>query len=168
MPREIRINYLYGTPITWERFDLACEELGWANKSLVQQCLQAFFKKNREFYVKAGYSDADARGLIASDYYRLLRDEPDEALPRYTKGRPGFGVTPLDEVDLVPTDKEGQRRYNVINLSRYNYVLFKVATIVDTGPTVQLVSRIVQQHFDIYWDSNYWPQIERDRDCRFE
>lgn len=167
MARDIRMNYLYANQTTWERFDLACDQLGWANKSLVQQCIQAFFKRHRDFYAEAALKDADAREMQESDYYRTLRDGAEEDLPRYTKGRPGFGVTPLDPFPFVESDENIRRSYNVITLGNYNAVLLKVARIVDTGPMIQLVSRILQQHFDTYWETIYEPQIKRDQTCTF-
>ncbi|NET34456.1 MAG: hypothetical protein F6K19_20930 [Cyanothece sp. SIO1E1] len=166
MARDIRLNYIYANEATWERFDLACDQLGWASKSLVQQCIHAFFKKNRTFYAEAAIKDAEAREVNEVDYYRILRDETEEDLPRYTKGRPGFGITPLDDVPFVEADQV-KRRYNVITLSNYNFVLLRVARIIDTGPMIQLASRILQQHFGTYWTTNYQPQIKCDQTCSF-
>jgi hypothetical protein len=165
MSRKIRLNYIYATAETWERFDLACEQLGWANKSLVQQCVHAFFAKHQGFYAESALKDLAAREMDEHDYYRILRDESEAKLPKYVKGRPGFGVTPLDEVDSL--DEGIQRTYNVVTLSNYNSVLLKVARIVDTGPMVQVVSRIVHHHFETYWETNYFPQIERDKKLIF-
>jgi hypothetical protein len=168
MSRELRINYLYMEERTQERFETACEQMGWAYKALVQQCIHAFFKRNRDFYAEAAIKDCQARGMEESNYYRTLRDESEESLDRYVSGRPGFGSAPLDAVDPVATGDENRKRYGVITLSNYNSVLLKVCRVVDNGPMIQVISRIVKGHFNDYWDAQYRPQIERDRDCKFK
>lgn len=168
MSRDLRINYIYLEPVTAERFDLASESLGWAYKSLAQQCIHAFFKVNREFYVNAALTDAEARGMTEVGYYMALRDGSEDDLDRYQAGRPGFGATPLDEVLDVATGVENRRRYNVITISNFNFVLLRVARIVDTGSMTQLVSRIIKQHFERYWEPNYKAQIDLDQACKFK
>ncbi|MBE9108268.1 hypothetical protein IQ273_02375 [Nodosilinea sp. LEGE 07298] len=167
MARQVRLNYIYASATTWERFDLACDQLGWAKKSLVQQCLHEFFHQHHAFYQGAAIADAAARQMDEAEYYRTLRDKSEDDLRRYTLERPGFEVTPLDPVPFNPSGTDIQRTYNVITISNYNAVLLKVARIVDTGPMVQLVSRIIEQHFEAYWEKNYFPQIERDMNCSF-
>lgn len=169
MARDIRINYLYASPKIWARYDLACDQLGWANKSLVQQCIHAFLgnKENRVLYAEAAIKDAEARGMDAAEYYRVLRDASEENLTRYTNGRPAFGATPLDRIPFLETTHSEKRRYNTITLSNYNFVLLRVARIIDTGPMVQLVSRILEHHFDVHWEKRYKPQIDRDTACSF-
>ncbi|MBE7380466.1 MAG: hypothetical protein F6J95_003515 [Leptolyngbya sp. SIO1E4] len=167
MARDIRINYLYGNQTTWERFDLTCKQLGWANKSLMQHCIHAFFEEHQAFYSDAALKDAIARAMGEADYYRTLRDATEEDLSRYAQGRPGFGVTPLDKIPFIESEQNTRRRYNVITLGNYTYVLLRVARIVDTGPMLQLVSRIFQQHFETCWTVKYQPQIERDQTCTF-
>lgn len=168
MAVQQKVNYLYFDAETGRRFDLACDELGWAYKSLVQQCLAAYFAKNRAYYVQCALTDAKARGMEPGVYYRTLRDQTEADLKPYRAGRPGFGATPLDGVDPIPTGDDTRRRYGIITLSPYNYVLLQVARLVDIGSMVQLISRIVKQHFDLYWETNYYPQIERDKNESFE
>ncbi|MEO0769462.1 MAG: hypothetical protein AAFY72_08505, partial [Cyanobacteria bacterium J06649_4] len=146
MARDIRINYLYASEATWQRFDLTCDYFGWANKSFVQQCIQDFFDSHRAYYVEAALKEIDARQVEETTYYQVLRDASEDALPRYQKGRPGFGITPLDDFPFVEAEQTIKRRYNVITLGNDSAVLLKVARIVDTGPMVQLVSRILEQH----------------------
>jgi hypothetical protein len=167
MSRELRINYIYLDAVTFERFSLASDVVGWAYKSLVQQCLHAFLKAHRDYYVEAALTDANARGMASEDYYQTLRDGSEDDLARYLDGRPAFGATPLDDVPDIATGDENRRRYNIITLSNYNFVLLKVARIVDMGSMTQLVSRIVSQHFALYWDKNYRVQIDCDLDCKF-
>lgn len=168
MAQEIRLNCIYMDSETRSRFDLACEELGWASKGLVTQCIQAYFKVNKDYYIEAALSDAKARGMAETDYYRILRDASEDDLNPYIAGRPAFGGTPLDPVPAVSTGEDNRKRYNTLTLSSYNLVLLRVARIVDMGPLVQVVSRIVKQHFDRYWESNYAPQIDLDKACTFK
>lgn len=166
--KKVRLNYIYMEPETRERFDLVCNELGWQYKQLVSQCIQAFFKVNRNFYIDAGLVDCRARGMLEEDYYRTLRDQDKSDLPAYLTERPDFGVTPLDEVTAIETEKEFLRKYDTLTLSGYNSVLLRVARIVDMRPLSQLVSRIVKQHFERYWENIYAPQIELDKACKFK
>lgn len=165
--KEERISYLYLDNETGDHFDLACSELGWAYKSLVQQCVAAFFAKNRDFYAKCAHVDAEARGMTEEAYYETLRDRSEAELSPYRAGRPAFGATPLDQIPTVETGEDNRRRYGVITLSGYNYTLLQVARIVDMGAMVQLISRIIKQHFETYWETNYLPQIERDKNKTF-
>ncbi|MDB9529611.1 hypothetical protein PN498_26710 [Oscillatoria sp. CS-180] len=151
-----------------ERFNSASEHVGWPYRTLVQQVIHAFFGKHRAFYIEAAIKDAEARGMQESDYYRILRDESEDELNRYISGRPGFGPAPLDPIEPISTSSEFKQKYNTITLSNYNYVLLRVARIVDTGPLTQVVSRIVDYHFSNYWESNYLFQIERDQACKFK
>ena len=167
MPRDIRINYVWATAETWDNYDLATLHLAWPKKELIKQCVHAFMKVNRDFYVEAARKDWEAREMTEEDYYKTLRDQGESQLPRYKHGRPGFGVTPLDDIPELSTETSISRRYNVITLSSYNYVLLNVARIVDTGPMIQVVSRILHQHFQTYWQRTYFPQIERDNELRF-
>ena len=153
---------------TKKRFDIACDEIGWASISLVAQCCQAFLKVNREYYACSALIDCEARGMEESSYYQILRDGSEENLERYRAGRPAFGATPLDDIPDVQTGKETRVQYNTLALSGYNAVLLRVARIVDTGALSQLVSRIVKQHFEKYWESNYYPQIYLNQNCKFK
>lgn len=169
MPSTLRINFIYMFPETKERFTAASESLGWPYRTLAQQVIQAFFKKHRDFYVEAALKDAEARGMDESDYYQTLRDRSDDDLARYVRGRPGFGVAPLDPVEPIPTGGEFKQKYNTITLSNYNYVLLRVAKVIDADNSslTQVVSRMVKYHFDHYWVPNYEPQIELDQRCKF-
>ena len=168
MIRELRINYIFADDETWERLMLACEELGWNKSTIVKQCLHGFFRRDGAFYANAGIVDAEARGMTEQDYFRTLRDGVEDNLARYTAGRPGFGAAPIDAIPLVATDPEYKRAYNMIGLSAYNFVLLKVARIVDGGTMVQVVSRMILKHFQDNWEVAYQPQIDRDRDCKFK
>lgn len=168
MPQTLRINFIYMKPQTMRRFNEASEHVGWPYRTLAQQVIHAFLAKHRDFYTKAALKDAEARGMNESSYYQVLRDTSEDDLGRYISGRPGFGPAPLDPIDPIPTDSEFRQKYNTITISNYNYVLLKVARIVDTGPLTQVVSRIVEHHFDTYWESNYFIQIDRDQRCVFK
>jgi hypothetical protein len=167
MSHDLRVNYLYMEEPTRERFELACDRVGWALKNLAQQCIHAFLKKNQAYYIAAARLDYEARGMTESEYYLALRDGGEDDMKPYRSDRPKFDPSPLDTVPMVKTGKEYRRRYGVITLSGYNFVLLKVCQIVDRGPMIQVISRIVRQHFDDYWE-NYRAQIERDDKHRFE
>jgi hypothetical protein len=160
MSRDLRINYVYMDELTYARFSTACEQLGWPNKSLVQQCIHAFFRKHQAYYAEAGIQDAAARGLTPADLYEALWSDQDEALPPYFGQRPDFGSSPITTTPPVAATQSNRRMYNVITLSDYNCVLLKVAKIVELENWPGLVSRILAYHFQHYWESNYQPQIQ--------
>ena len=168
MAKDVRLNYLYLEPVTRSRFDTVCDELGWPSKGLVSQCCQAFFKVNRDYYAQAAIADCKARGMKETDYYKALRDGSEDDLSPYLVERPLFGANPLATVPAVPTGKDNKRRYNTLTLSGYNATLLKVAQIVDMGSLTMLVSRIVKQHFEGYWEKIYTPQLELDKACKFK
>lgn len=168
MIRELRINYIFAEPETWDKLSLACNELGWNKSLIVKQCLHGFFRRDGEFYADAGVIDAQARGMTQEEYFRILRDGSEDELSRYINGRPGFGASPVDLIPLVPSGAKNKRGYNIIGLSAYNYVLLRVARIVDGGSMIQVVSRIIVKHLNDNWEKSYLPQIERDRMCRFK
>ncbi len=165
--REMRINYVFATSDTWEKVELACSELGWSKANILKQMVHGFMAADGNFYARAGILDAEARGMTEEDYFRTLRDGNDEDLSRYVAGRPAFGKAPIDDIDLIPAIDENKHRYNIIGLSAYNYVLLRVAQIVDGGAMVQVVSRIIMKHLQDRWATSYQPQIDRDQRCRF-
>jgi hypothetical protein len=165
--REVRINYVFATPDNWNKVELACSELGWSKASILKQMIHGFMAVDGVFYARAGILDAEARGMKEEDYFRTLRDGTDEDLSRYIAGRPAFGKAPIDDIDLVPAIDENKHRYNIIGLSAYNYVLLRVAQIVDGGAMVQVVSRMIVKHLQDKWGTNYQPQIDRDQRCKF-
>ena len=166
MARDISLSYLYAKPEIWERFE-AVTELGWPAKTFLQQACTAYLKVNRTYYAKAAMRDAEYREISEDEYYKTLRDSSEDDLPRYSKGTPGFDVSPLVDIELIPTGPDTRHRYNKVTLSNYNTVLLKVARIVENCPMTQLVSRILEQHLIKYWPTNYSPQFELDRQCRF-
>lgn len=168
MIREIRINYIFADDPTWDKLMLACDELGWNKSTIVKQCLHGFFHRHGEFYAKAGMIDAEARGMSEEEYFQTLRDRSEDDLKRYRQGRPGFGASPIDDILPIPTEPAFKRSYNTIGLSAYNYVLLKVARIVDGGSMVQTISRTIVKHLNDHWEATYQPQIDRDHKCKFK
>lgn len=168
MIRELRINYIYADDPTWEKLMLACEELGWNKSTIVKQCLHGFFRRDGAFYAKAGILDAQWRGMTEENYFKTLRDGSEDDLARYVAGRPGFGASPIDAIAPVYQETNYKRTYNTIGLSAYNYVLLKVARIVDGGTMVQVISRMLVKHLNDNWEPVYQIQIDRDRNCRFQ
>jgi hypothetical protein len=168
MIKEIRINYLFLNDESWSKLMLACDELGWNKSSIIKHCLNEFFQRHQEFYVRFGKMDAQARGMTQEDYFRVLRDRSEDDLLPYVQRRPEFRDSPLDGIALVPQHESFKRKYNVIGLFSYNYVLLKVARIVAGTSMVQVVSRSIVKHLQDDWDTTYQPEIDRDRACRFD
>jgi hypothetical protein len=100
---------------------------------------------------------------MVSDWYKALRDGSEDDLRPCLAGRPAFGAT--HTVPPVPTGAENKRLYNTLSVGGFNLVLLKSCKLVDLGPMSQVVSRIVAQHFDRYWATNYAPQLEFDATC---
>lgn len=167
MIKEVRLNYILATSENWQRITLACDELGWNKSAIVKQMLHGFFRRDGKFYAEAGIMDAAARGLTEEEYFNCLRDEGEEALRPYTGDRPLFGQSPIDATPPLPTDDSLKRKYNVIGLSAYNFVLLKVAKIVHRDSFVQVVSRMIVKHLNDNWEAVYQPQIDRDRTSKF-
>jgi hypothetical protein len=168
MLRSLRVNYILADDTTWERLMLACDELGWTKKLIVKQAIHGFCRRDGDFYAQAGVQDARARGMTEQDYFKVLRDgSPDDLAPYLENSPPKFGVSPLMTVPLLPTGSEYKRPYNYIDLSAYNYVLVRVAHIVERGSLIQVISRMVVKHLEDNWTTAYQLQIDRDRECRF-
>lgn len=163
---ELRINYIYMDVQTAERFQTTSTALGWAYRSLAQQCIHGFLGKYRAFYTAAAHDDYKARGLTEKAYYKLLEEGGD--LPEYKGEKPLWTETPLSKVPAPPSTKANRYRYNTISLSDHNAVCLKVAQIVHEVPLTVLVSRIVKDHFDRYWESSYLPQIQMYEQKTFE
>ena len=162
---DLRLSYLYMEAETQRRYDQVCTKLHWSAKDLVSQCIQAFLKVNRDYYVECGYKDAEARGMEIPGWYKTLRDESEDDLKPYVAGRPAFGRAPLDDMPDVQTGSEFKRTYNVLSMGGFNLVLLKTCKLVDLGPMSQVVSRIVAHHFQHYWPIIYAPQLELDEKC---
>lgn len=167
MLRSLRITYVLADDATWDKLMLACDELGWTKKLIVKQALHGFCRRDGEFYAQAGIKDAQARGMTEQDYFRTLRDGVPGDLRPYDADPPKFGVSPLMTVLPLPTDLDYRRNYSSIELSAYNYVLVRVACIVERTSLVQVVSRMIVKHLEDNWAIAYQSQIDRDRECRF-
>ncbi len=160
MVRTVVLNYVYLDPTTQERFDRASEELGWGTVNLIRQTVQAFLKVNRDYYVAAALADCKARGIDQRDHFRILRDHGEDGLQPYLAERPLFGESPLASVPAVPTKEDYRRRCSNLTLGDYNAVLLGVVRIVDQVSLAQVLSKIIRQHFQKYWEANYASQIE--------
>lgn len=149
---------------------LACDELGWRKKDIVKQAIHGFCRRDGEFYAQAALKDAEARGMTEKDYFRTLRDgSPNDLLPYEDEEEvPDFGASPLMLIPLLPTDPAYRRPYSSIDVSAYNYVLVRVACIVERAPLVQVISRMIVKHFEDNWAIAYQSQMDRDRECRFK
>ena len=167
MSAEVRISYIYASDETWSKFEQACDRLGWQSKALIQQIIHSFFAKHKDFYCQAALADAEARGMQEQDYYVALKSGPDADLSPYKKHRPDFGSTPLAIIPDPEASKENRRRYNMVTLSDFNYVLLHSAMLVERANPVEIVSRIVAWHFIEYWERSYLPQIRHDDEHRF-
>lgn len=168
MSKDVRLNYVLMTEETHQRFVAACDQLGWARKSLVQQCIQSYFAKHRAYYCEAAIADAKARGIDQSGYYSLLREGDDSDLPNYLDLRPSFGESPIATTPPVPTDPENRRKYSTVTMGDFNYVLLKVAKLIDNETWAGLTSRVISWHFSNYWERAYLPQIQMDEQKTFQ
>lgn len=161
----VRISDIYATEETWRRYDLAVDALGWSKKLLVQQCISAYFKGERlKYYQTCAVKDYTARGMTEKDYYKVLRFGKEADLPDYQTQVVNFGESRISRI--APISTEHGRKFNTIKLGGYNYVLLRLARIVDGRSMSQVVSRIMHSHFEDYWKV-YQMQIEFDEQCSF-
>ncbi|MEM9906906.1 MAG: hypothetical protein AAF921_17950 [Cyanobacteria bacterium P01_D01_bin.44] len=167
MSQQIRLSYIHVEDEVWNKFELACDRLGWQSKNLLQQIVHSFFARHRDYYCRAAIADAKAREMTEQPYYETLKGGSEEDLNRYIGQRPNFGPSPLATVPDPIANKETRRRYNLLTLGDFNYVLLKVAMIVERASIVELTSRITLWHFNEYWEKLYLPQIQHDEQRRF-
>lgn len=162
--KELRINHVLLSDEDWEKLMKACEELGYNKSSILKNALQGFFRRdrNRDFYINAAVADAKARGITSSQHFVILRDQSEDDLPPYLDTFPLFGQSPIDTIPPLPVDERFRRKYNTIELSRYNFVLLRVAHIVHRDSYPQIIGRMVKSHLIDNWESAYLPQIIRD------
>ena len=159
MPYKIRLNNVFMRPEVKNRFDLAGQELSWAAKTQMQQCIKAYFRENLEAYLRYAEMDYKARGMTEKTYFSILLERNEDDLAPYINDRrPVFGSTPLAEIPSITGLKI---RVDTISSSAQNLVFLRVAKIVDDVPLTQIISKIIDQHFMKHWDSNYWPHIRR-------
>lgn len=160
---EVPVSYVYGSPETWERYDLACSELGWNKKTLLTQLLHSYGAKELAYYQQAAEMDATARGFEShqGEHYQLLRDWGD--LPRYVNAQPPFERSPLADIPDIPTGAAGRRSFRSIRCSGRNSAILHLATIVERSNVPQTISRIMLWHFERYWHPGYVNQIAADQ-----
>jgi hypothetical protein len=160
---EVSVSYVYGSPEMWDRYDRACDELGWNKKTLLTQLLQSYGSKELAYYQKAAEMDAIARGFPShqGEHYRLLRDWAE--LPRYVGSQPPFERSPLADIPDVPNGAAGRRSFRSIRCSGRNSVILHLATIIERSNVPQTLSRIMVWHFERYWHPGYVAQIEADQ-----
>ena len=160
--QKLRINYVLLGDSDWNNLMKACEELGYDKSSILKNALQGYFKRYRDFYVEAGIKDAEARGITSSEHFITLRDRALEDLPQYQGSLPLFGQSPIDLIPPMPVEERFRRKYNTVELSRFNFVLLRVGYIVHRDSYPQMIGRMVSQHLKDNWETAYLPQIERD------
>jgi hypothetical protein len=167
MIRELRVSHVYVDNQTWDRLVLLCEEFGWHKKTILRRCIHGFFQRYDTFYADAAILDARSRQISEQTYFEILRDQTPADLPPYPKA--GFlqaGASPLADYPLIPKTKEFRRPYNDIALSAYNYVLFRVALMVENVPQNQLIGKMILKHFDDDW-AVYEARMAKDRAGEF-
>ncbi|WP_430714950.1 hypothetical protein [Nodosilinea sp. AN01ver1] len=159
---EVSVSYVYGSPETWEKYDQACNELGWNKKTLLTQLLHSYGAKELAYYQRAAEMDALARGFSShkGEHYRLLRDWGE--LPRYADSQPPFERSPLADIPDIPTGAAGRRSFRSIRCSGRNSAILHLATIVERSNIPQTLSRIMLWHFNRYWHPGYISQLEAD------
>ncbi|NJN49039.1 MAG: hypothetical protein HC805_03665 [Alkalinema sp. RL_2_19] len=167
MIREFRVTNIYVAPENWQRMDLLCMEFGWHKKTIVRRCIHGFFQRHQGFYAEAALKDAKLRGISEKEYFLILRDKTIDDLPPYPKDTVlPFGISPLMQYPLVPTEPEFRHPYNMLTLSAYNYVLFRTALIVERLPQNQVIGKMIVKHFADDWPI-YEARMQRDRACKF-
>lgn len=160
---EVSVSYVYGSRETWEKYDRACDELGWNKKTLLTQLLHSYGSKELVYYQTAAEMDAVARGFAShqGEHYQLLRDWGE--LPRYTGSQPPFERSPLAEIPDVPNGAAGRRSFRSIRCSGRNSAILHLATIVERSNIPQTLSRIMLWHFERYWHPSYIAQLKADQ-----
>lgn len=162
---NVRLSYFYADSDNWEKFVSACDRLGWAQKSFLQQIAHSYFGKHGSYYANTAVLDAEARGMAESEYYQSLSEGKD--LLSYKSQRPDIEPSPLARIPDPETTANNRRRYNVVSISDYYYVLLQVALIVDRCTLIEFFSRVVVWHFSTYWERSYQPQIDHAEKCLF-
>jgi len=160
--KQLRINHILLGDEDWKKMLTACDELGYNKSSILKNALQGYFKRYRDFYVNAGILDAKARGITSSEHFITLRDASEDALPHYLDSLPLFGQSPIDTIAPIPNEEGNKRKYNIVELSAFNFVLLRVGKIVHRDSYSQMVGRMVKVHLIDNWESVYLPQMARD------
>jgi hypothetical protein len=167
MIRELRVGHVYIDNQTWDRLVLLCDEFGWHKKTILRRCIHGFFQRHDTFYADAAILDAQFRQVSEAAYFEILRDKAPTDLPPYPEaGLLRAGASPLRDYPLIPATKEFRRPYNDITLSAYNYVLFRVALMVEQVPQNQLIGKMILKHFDDDW-LVYEARMAKDRAGKF-
>lgn len=161
MLRKLRISHILLEDGDWQKLETACDELGYDKSGIVKNIIQGFFKQHRDFYVNAGILDAKARGITSSQHFVILRDESEEDLPNYVESLPILDDMPLRTVPPLPLKADLKRKFNLINMPSFNYVLLRVAHIIHRDSYPQLLGKIARSHLAQHWEATYLPQIER-------
>lgn len=143
--------------------------ISWATpiteKAFISQVINEYFIREKVYYVEALRLDARARSICEQEYLKILIEQDEKALPRYTSDRPIFKPSPIA---MLP-DVEGNRRItNYILLNRRNTCLLKIASIVERARMSQLVGRLMVDHLRQNWDTVYLPQFKFEIDLIFD
>ena len=143
--------------------------ISWATpiteKAFISQVINEYFIREKVYYVEALRLDARARSIREQEYLKILIEQDEKALPRYTSDRPIFKPSPIA---MLP-DVEGNRRItNYILLNRRNTCLLKIASIVERARMSQLVGRLMVDHLRQNWDTVYLPQFKFEIDLVFD
>lgn len=165
--RRLRLTAIYLSPEDRDKFHRATRDVGWPEKTFIQQTIHAHLARHEAFYLRAALTDYETRGMSEQAYFAALRDEGIEALAPYPGYKPQWGETPLGAVPKVPATAENRMTYNTVTLSPYRLVMLRVAQVVYSEALTQLVSRIVTDHFLTYWERQYQRQLDADEQCRF-
>lgn len=163
MLQSLRISHVLIELLDWEKLTEICDELGYDKSGIVKNCLQGFFKKNRDFYAEFGVLDAKARGISSSEHFTILKERAEEDLPSYQEPPPNPSPTPLDEIYPLPLKDDYRQKLTVLKLPAFNYVLLRNAHILHKDSYPQLVGRIIRSHLTEHWEKTYFPQIEREK-----
>lgn len=163
MLQTLRISHILVEDGDWDRLLLACKELGYDKSGIVKNVLQAFFRKQRDFYLEYALHDATARGISSSDHFVILRDKTEDELPRYKEAPRTPTPTPLDAIPPLPLEDAYRRPMNMLKIPTYNFVLLRNAHMLHKDSYPQLVGKIIRSHLLEHWETTYLPQIEREQ-----
>lgn len=165
MAAKFNLHYLYITDESSEKIQRILDLTGSTEKAFISQVINEYFIREKIYYVEALRLDARARSIREQEYLKILIEQDEKALPRYTSDRPIFKPSPIA---MLP-DVEGNRRItNYILLNRRNTCLLKIASIVERARMSQLVGRLMVDHLRQNWDTVYLPQFKFEIDLIFD
>lgn len=165
--KEIPLGYIYASPTYLEKYLATCNYLGWNKTSLLNQVLNSYFAAHWRYYAAASELDATARGLSVNQFFDVCNDWKHD-LPGYQCLRPRFEPSPLSQGPNPQVSKANCQRIKSIRIGLANGALLRIACIIEQARLIDVSGRILQWHFDEYWENSYAPQIKAAQQSSFE